>query len=79
MDEGHRLKRIGNIRNQMHAGEIELGRIATMGNDDAAIGLRALANSLLEQAAHAMHLAFQHERAAAEEDTWIDNERPEQP
>jgi hypothetical protein len=77
MDEGRRLRLIGNIRNHMRAGEGDIGRIASMGNDDAATALRALANSLLEQAAHAMELAFEHERASAAEDTLVDNERPE--
>jgi hypothetical protein len=77
MDEGRRLRLIGNVRSQLHAGEIELSRIATMGNDEAALALRSLANVLLEQAAHAMELALEHERASAADDTLVDNERPE--
>jgi len=75
MDEGRRLILIGNIRNHLHAGEGEIARIASMGNEDAAHALRGLAHSLLEQAAHAMELAMQHERESAE-DTLVDNERP---
>lgn len=79
MDEGRRLRLIGNIRNQMRWSEGELARIATMGDEAAAFALRTLANSLLEQAAYSMELAFQHERAIAADETRLDNERPEQP
>jgi hypothetical protein len=77
MNEGRRLRLIGNIRNQMRWSEGELARIATMGDDEAASALRVLANGLLEQAAHAMELAMAHELAGADDDTLIDNERPE--
>jgi hypothetical protein len=81
MDEGQRLRLIGSIRAQLGFCESELGRIASLGDDDAAHRLRVLASSLLEQAASTMDLALRHERAAAgnwlDADTEVDHERPE--
>lgn len=81
MDEGQRLRLIGNIRNQLGYCETEMGRIASLGDDDAAHRLRVIASSLLEQAASAMDLAMRHERDLAEKDfdrdTETDLERPE--
>ena len=83
MDEGRRLRLIGNIRSHLRALEMELGRIATCGNAEASAALRAFALSLLEQGAHAIELAIVHERAQALEDpdwdrdTETNLERPE--
>ena len=64
--EARRLRTLHGIRAGLHALGMELGRIATLEDDEAAIALREWARRMIAQAARGESLAGEFEALASE-------------
>lgn len=75
-----RINLLANLRNHLRSLETELGRIATMGDDESAAALHSLAASLRAEAVSADDLAANHESELAETfDSWTEDDEDTEP